>query len=242
MAQPPQQIVCPNCFTPVTVGSRFCPRCGNAIPPPVVWPTPSAPASTSRRNVALIVVAAVLIVLLVGGVAGYLFYQNNQQQILQTAKASEANAANQAPNQLQNTCFSNRTDSSSLYGQYPYYSGQITVYETIGVHNPTNFKIDATWTITLDYPRASWVLSNAQSFHLPPDGTAYPTFAFVVTGNQLDNTPSNADLSVYTITQDGSYTVTGTYATYNPTTHSTYDSTTNSGSGSSGSGSNLPKC
>src|SRR2546430_12720776 len=44
----------------------------------------------------------------------------SQQQILQAARNSESNAANQAVNQLQFACFSNRTDSSHLSGSRTY--------------------------------------------------------------------------------------------------------------------------
>ena len=173
-----------------------------------------------------------------------MLYQQGQQHALQAAKNSEANAANQAPNQLQFTCFSNRTDSSHLsYTQGYGYSGYTAVYETFGISNPTNFAIDATWTITIDYPSVGWVLSDSQTFHEDPNGgVGYPTFAFTVTGSQLNNRPSNANFTIFTVTVDGTYQVTGAYATYTPTTHSTYDSTTGSGNGTVGTGNGLPKC
>jgi len=240
---PPQQVSCPRCFTLVPIGTRYCPQCGNSIPPPAPWPTVPAPTPGPRRNTALIIVAVVLIAVLVLGIGAFLVYQSHQQQVLQAAKNSEANAANQAPNQLQFTCFSNRTDTSHLsYTGYSY-SGYITEYETFGISNPTNFAMDVTWTITLDYPSAGWVLRNSQSFHEAPNGgVAYPTFAFTVTGSQLNNTPSNANFTIFYVTLEGSYHVTGTYATYTPTTRSTYDSTTSSGNGSLGTGGDLPNC
>lgn len=241
---PPQQVACPNCFTLVPMGTHYCPQCGNAIPPPTAWPGIPAPAPAPKRNVALIVVAVVLIAVLVAGIGGYALYQQGQQHVLQDAKNSEANAANQAPTQLQFTCFSNRTDTSHLsYMQGYGYSGYTAVYETFGISNPTNFAIDATWTITINYPSVGWVLSDSQTFHAAPNGgVGYPTFAFTVTGSQLNNTPSNANFTNFTVTLDGTYQVTGAYATYTPTTHSTYDSTTSSGNGSLGTGSGLPKC
>jgi hypothetical protein len=189
-------------------------------------------------------VAVVLIAVLVAGVGGYVLYQQGQQHVLQAAKNSEANAANQAPNQLQFTCFSNRTDNSHLYGNAASgFSGYLTVYETFGISNPTNFPMDATWTITLNFPSASWTLVDSQTFHEAPNGgTAHPTFGFTITGSQLNSTPHNANFTIFTVTLDGTYQVTGTYANYTPATHSTYDSTTSTGNGSLGTGSGLPKC
>jgi len=244
MPAPPQQVSCPRCFTLVPIGTRYCPQCGNAIPPPAPWPTVPAPTPGPRRNTALIIVAVVLIAVLVLGIGGFLVYQREQQQILQAARNSEANAANQAVNQLQFACFSNRTDSSHLSGSRTYgFSGYLTVYETFGVSNPTNFGMDVTWSITLDYPSAGWVLSDSQTFHeSPKGGVAYPIFAFTLTGSQLNSTPSNANFTIFYVTLEGSYHVTGTYATYTPTTRSTYDSTTSSGNGSLGTGGDLPNC
>ena len=203
-----------------------------------------APAPEPKRNIALIVLAVVLIVVLVGGVAGYLIFQQGQQRILQDAKNSEATAADAAPNQLQITCFSNRTDGSHLtYSQGSGYGGYITVYETFGVSNPTRFAMDATWTITLDYPSVSWVLSSTQTFHEAANGgVAYPVFGFTVTGAQLNHKPANASLTIFTVTLDGTYHVWGIYATYDPTTHGTYDSSTGAGNGTIGTGGGLPKC
>ena|GEM_PF-6681376 len=241
---PPEHVACPNCYTLVPTGTRYCPQCGNAIPPPTTWPGIPAPAPAPRRNVALIVIAVVLVAILVVGVGGYVLYQQGQQRVLQDAKNTDANAANQAVNQLQFTCFSNRTDTSHLsYTQLYGFSGYTTVYETFGISNPTSFTIDATWTITIDYPSVGWVIINSQTFHEAPNGgVAYPVFAFMVTGSQLNNRPSSANYTIFTVTLDGIYQVTGTYATYTPTTHSTYDSTTSSGNGSLGTGSGLPKC
>ena len=244
MPAQPQQVACPNCYTLVPTGTRFCPQCGNAIPPPTTWLTVPTPAPAPKRNVALIIIAVVLIAVLIVGVGGYLLYQQGQQRILQDAKNSEANAANQSVNQLQFTCFSNRTDSSHLsYTQGYGYSGYATVYETFGISNPTNFAMDVTWTITIDYPSVGWVLSDSQTFHEAQNGgVAYPIFGFTVTGSQLNNRPSNANFTIFDVTLDGTYQVTGTYATYTPTTHSTYDSITSSGNGNLGSGNGLPKC
>jgi hypothetical protein len=192
----------------------------------------------------MVIVGIVLIAVLVLGVAAYLVYQQGQMQVLQTAKNNEANAANQAPNMLQFTCFSNSTDSSHLTYTPGYgYSGSITIDETFGISNPTSFAIQATWTITIDFPSAGWVLTDSQTFHDGPNGgVGYPTFAFTVTGNQLNNTPSNANFTTFTVTLDGAYQVTGNYATYTPTSHATYDSATNAGNGDLGANGNLPKC
>ncbi|HEX9197397.1 MAG TPA: hypothetical protein VF906_06335 [Candidatus Bathyarchaeia archaeon] len=243
MPAPPQQVSCPRCFTLVAIGTRYCPNCGNAIPPPAPWPTIPAPAPEPRRNTALIIIAVALIAVLVIGVGGFLVYQSEQQQVLQAAKNSEASAANQAPNQLQFTCFSTRNDTSYLSNTGYGFSGYLTEYETFGISNPTSFAMDVTWTITLDFPSAGWVLDNSQTFHETPNGgVAYPTFAFTITATQLNNTPSNANFTIFSVILEGSYRVTGTYATYTPTTRSTYDSTTSNGNGSLGTGNGLPAC
>lgn len=173
-----------------------------------------------------------------------MLYRQNQARILQDAKRSEATDANNAPYNLQVTCFSNRTDDTHLTysvtnGYYTYY-GYATVYEKFGVYNPTRFAMDVTWTITIDYPSAGWQLSDRQTFHESTNGTAYPEFSFTITGYQLTITPTHAN---FTVAIDGSYRVIGTYATYDPTTHETYDSATagNTGNGP-GSQNNLPKC
>ncbi|TMI39294.1 zinc ribbon domain-containing protein [Candidatus Bathyarchaeota archaeon] len=241
MPAQPEQVACLNCYTLVPMGTRYCPQCGNAIPPPT-WPAvPSVPPAP-RRNTALIVVAVVLIAVLILGIAGYALYLNHQQQVLQAAKNSEASAASNSVNQLTFTCFSNRTDSSNISGTRGSFSGYLIVYETFGISNPSSFVIDATWTIALDFPSAGWFLRNTQTFHMSPNGVAYPEFAFTITANQLNNTPTNANFTIFNVILDGSYQVTGTYATYTPTTHSTYDSTTSSGNGSLGTGSGLSKC
>lgn len=207
----------------------------------------SVPTPSSRRKTLLIVLGVVLIVLIVLGVGGYMLYQQNQARILQDAKNSEANAAKYAPYNLQTTCFSNRTDdthlSYSVTNGFKTYYGYATVYETLGFFNPTRFPIDATWTVTLDYPSARWVLTDVEGFHLASNGTAYPVFAFTVTAYTLNNTPANANFSIYHATIDGTYRVMGTYATYDASTHDTYDSTTGGNTGNGpGSQNNLPKC
>jgi hypothetical protein len=107
-----QQVTCPTCFTISPLGTQFCPQCGNTIPPPTWAPIP-ATAPPSKRPVKLIV-GIVLIVLLLVGIGGFVLYNNAQAQILQAAKTSDRNAANQSINQLQPTCLSVRTDSSTL--------------------------------------------------------------------------------------------------------------------------------
>ncbi len=236
-----QQATCPICFTTVALGTQFCPQCGSAIPPPTWAPIPAA-APPSKRPVKLIV-GIVLIALLLVGVGGFALYNNAQEQILQAAKASDRNAANQSINQLQPTCLSVRTDSSTLYGSPGSYSGYRTVYETLGINNPTKFAMDATWALTLKYPSVGWVLADTESFHLSASGTAHPIFSYRVSGSQLNNLPPNPNLTTFTVTLNGTYVVTGSYATYLLTQQSNYDSSTQSGNGFLASGStNLPSC
>ncbi len=102
--------------------------------------------------------------------------------------------------------------------------------------------MDATWSITIDFTGPSWVLATTQPFHLVATGTGYPTFAFRVTATELNNLTPTTDLKTFTVTVDSSYLVTGTYATYTLTQHSTYDSSSNTGTGTIGSSGSLPKC
>jgi hypothetical protein len=170
-------------------------------------------------------------------------YNNAQAQILQAAKTSDRNAANQSIDQLQPTCLSVRTDSSTLYGSPGSYSGYRTVYETLGISNPTRFPMDATWALTLNYPAVGWVLADTETFHLSANGTARPIFNYRVSGSQLNNLPPNPNLTTFKVTLDGTYVVTGTYATYLLTHQSNYDSSTMSGNGFLSSGtSNMPSC
>lgn len=224
---PQSQIPCSHCGTVVPMGTAYCPQCGFAIPPPTPLPTAPVPAAPPARNITRIIIAVVLVAVLAGGVGGYLLYQNNRQQL----RTNEANAANQAVNQFQFACFTNITDRSTLYGTSKPYRGYVTLYETFGIYNPSKLKINATWTINIDYPSAGWALSNSQSFYLAPLSSAKPTFAFVVTSTEINDTPPSANFAQFTVTLSGSYTITGAYGTYNPNSHSTYDSTTNSGTG-----------
>ncbi len=237
----PQQVACPTCHTMVAVGTAFCPQCGSPIPStvPSGWPiTPPAPAP--KRNVALIV-GIVLIAIIVIGLGGYAFYQNQQQLILQAAKNSERDSANQAVNQLQAKCFSSSVDYSHLSNVTGTPSGYLTISETFGIFNPTRFVMDATWTFTLDFLGPAWVLTASSPFHIPTNGTGYAELPFKVTAAQLINL-HGADLSRYTATLDGTYTAIGTYGTYNLTQHSTYDSGSNTGTGTLGASGSLPKC
>jgi hypothetical protein len=238
----PQQVACPTCSTIVAVGTAFCPQCGSPIPSavPPAWPG-IQPAPAPKRNVALIV-GIILIAIIVIGIGGYAFYQNQQQLVLQAAKSSEKDAANQSINQLQATCFSNRTDVSNLSYSNGVFYGYMTVYETFGISNPTRFAMSATWTLTFDFPGPSWVLTDTQTFHLVANGIGYPTFAFRLTGNQLTNLTNSTSLKTFTATVHGSYLVTGTYATYTVTQHSTYNSSSNTGTGTIGSSGSQPKC
>jgi hypothetical protein len=237
----PQQVACPTCNTLVAVGTAFCPQCGSTIPStvPPGWPViPSAPAP--KRNVALIV-GIVLIAVIVIGIAGFAFYQNQQQLVLQAAKNSEKDAANRSVNQLQAKCFSYSVDLSHITNLTGTPNGYMTISETFGIFNPTRFVMDATWTLTIDFPGPAWVLAASSAFHLSANGTGYPDLLFQVTAAQLSNL-HGASLSNFSVTLDGTYTATGIYSTYHLTQHSTYDSTSNTGTGTLGASGSLPKC
>ncbi len=175
--------------------------------------------------------------------AGYVVYRNNQQQILLAAKNTELNAANQAPDQLQITCLTVTSDNSHLSrSQYGVYSGYVTISEKFGVSNPTRFVMDVTWVLTIDFTAINLVTPSSTSFHLSANGQAGPIFPFVITGSNYNSLPPNPDFSKFIVTLDGTYAVKGTYGTYNPTQHLTYDSTANTGTGSLGSSGSLPQC
>src|SRR5712692_7636135 len=127
------QSVCPACFSSVPYGVPYCPQCGNAMPgayPPVVPPY-TTPPSPRKSRVGLMI-GIVLVAVIVIGLGGYFAFQNSQQ-ILQAAKDSDQTAANQGINQLQITCFTARTDNSTLHYYYGTgFSGYETSYETFG--------------------------------------------------------------------------------------------------------------
>ncbi len=241
----PQLFSCPHCSAPVTQGSSFCGNCGNPLPP--IGPT-FAPPSAPKRSRSGLIIGVVLIVLIVGGGVGYFLYWNNQQQqiVLQAAKSSEQSAANQLPNQITFTCLTVTTDNSHLtYSQYSGYSGYLTLSQTVGLSNPTNFAMDATWKFTYDYTSVGLTITSSSSFHMAAHGVAHPVFIFTVTGQQYNSMPANPDLSKYTGSLDATYQVVGTYSTYSVPQHVSFDSSTSGSSGGtvgSSSGSNLPRC
>ncbi len=191
--------------------------------------------------VALVLVA---IILLIGvGYEGWTVYHNYQQHVRLTAERSERDAANQAIKQLQLTCLTYAYDNSHLfYSQAFGYSGEVIIYETFGIANPTAFSMHSTWTLKIDFTAVRLSLSSSLLFDLRANGTAYPRFSFVISALQYDNLPSNPDLSRYNITFDSNYVVTGTYGAYTLSQHSSYNSTTSPSTVEAGTKGNLPKC
>ena len=241
----PTQVVCPTCLSTIPSGIPICPQCGAAMPPPA-YPSmpPSAPPKKSRTG--LMIAILLIVVIAVGALAyvGYVVVQNNQAQILQAAKATDQGEASNAPSQLVLTCLTVRNDNSTLrYYQGSGFSGYSTIIETVGVSNPTRFVIDVRWTLTLDFPHIGWDLSNSVPFHLSSNSVGHPTFNLQISAAQYNSLPAHPDTSGAFGTMDESYSVTGTYATYNFTHQSTYDSSTNTGTGAfASSGGNLPQC
>jgi len=226
----------------VSPGTAYCPNCGNAIPPS--WPPVSQPVVAPRKSRIGVITGLVLVALLVTGVGGYLVYNNAQQQVLFAAKNTEQTSANEAPSQIQFTCFAITPDGSHLtYDQYTHtYAGYALISEKFGLSNPTRFAMDASWTLTIDFTSLSLVLTSTEPFHLAPNGAAHPIFAFQVTGAQYNSLPSNPDFSKFTTTLAATYAITGTYSTYNLTQHSTYNSVTGTGTGTLASSANMTPC
>jgi len=235
---------CPRCSSIFSQGTLYCTNCGSPLPP-TSWPA-VAPAPVPSRSKTGLVIGIVLIVLILAGGVGYFLYWNNHQQqlILQAAKTTEQNAADQAPSQIQPTCVSVATDSSHLsYSQYGGFSGYATLSETFGLHNPTNFAIDATWSLTYDYTSVGLRVSSSDSFHINAQGTSHPVFVFTITGQQYNSIPQNPDFSKFTGTIDANYKVVGTYGTYTIPQHESFDNTSSGGgTGGTGSSSSLPSC
>lgn len=232
-----QLVTCPNCMVTVPYAS-FCSNCGASLPP--IWPPVIAAPPVPRRSRRLIIgiILAIILATSVAGVFGYTMYQNNQQSIQQAAKNSELLAANQAINQLSITCFSNRTDISTLIVTTNPPSGYVTLYEKFGVNNPSQYSMDATWTLTFNYPAASVILSSIQSFRLSAKSTSYPEFAFHITASDITSLHSIAGATPqFIVTLDGAYSVTGSYSTYHINQHQSYDSSTSSSAGGFGTGS-----
>ena len=190
----------------------------------------------SEKNLAL---AIVLIVLVLAGVLGFLFYnlaQSNGGIFQSAAAASDRSAASSAVDNLQPTCLSTSTDTSGL----PY---SATVYITYGLSNPSSYPMDSTWRLTIDYTGAGVVLTSSQTFHVPAHGVAYPRWQFTMTSGQISSYNSATNKN-YVVSIDLSFTVQGTYGTYDFNRHGSYDSATgtSSGTGSGGSSGTPPSC
>ncbi len=234
-----QQVTCPSCSMAVPYAS-FCSNCGASLPPigPPVIAAP--PAHRRSRRLILGIILAIILATSVAGVFGYTMYQNNQQSILQAAKNSELSAVNQAINQLSTTCTSPRFDTSTLVRTNPP-SGYMTLYLKVGVYNPSQYPMDVTWSITINYPSITVTISTTHSFHLDAKSTSYPEFPFQISATQVAAFGAFAGTSTgipqFTVTLDGAYSVTGTYSTYHINQHQTVDSSTSStGTGSTFAG------
>src|SRR6267378_6444038 len=118
-----------------------------------------------------------------------------------------------------------------------------TVYFTFGVSNPSRYPMDSTWRITIDYTAAGVVLTASETFHVAAQGVVYPRWQFTMTSGQVSSLGSASNQSL-TVSIDRSFTVHGTYGTYDFTRHDTYNSATgvSSGTGSTGSSGSLPAC
>ena len=190
----------------------------------------------SQRNLAI---AIVLIALAISGVGGFFIYNyvmSNRNAIQAVAAANEKSAASSAVDGITLTCTSFAVDSSN-----PGYGASFSF--TFGVSNPSKYPMDSTWTLRIDYTGAGVILSSSQTFPIAAQGVAYPKWHFTITQSQAQALASASDKS-FTGSFDRSYTVHGTYGTYDLTRHDTFDSSTGSstGTGSTGSSGSLQSC
>jgi len=239
---PSQFTTCPNCRQSVAFGLRFCPHCGSQLTtmPPVGYgpPVMSAPEVQHREDKRL-AIAIVLVALALFGVFGFLLYDMTQPggTIFQSAAAASDRAgASSAVDSLQATCSSTSYDYSGL----PY---SATFYFTYGFSNPSRYTMDSTWSLTINYPGASVVLTSLQTVHVPAQGVVYPRWQFTMTSGQISALNSSTNKNVI-VSIDVSFTVHGTYGIYDFNRHGTYDSATgvSSGTGSGGSSGSLSSC
>ena len=209
-------------------------------PPPMSYGPPimSMPEQKHRSEKRL-AIAIVLVVLALTGLGGFIFYNdvlNGNGGVLQAAAAAtDKSGASNAVDGLQITCTTTSTDTSGL----PY---SASVYLTFGLSNPSKYPMDSTWRITIDYA-AGVVLTTSETFHVAAQGVAYPRWQFTMTSGQISSLGSASNQS-FTVSIDRSFTVHGTYGTYDFTRHDTYNSATgvSSGTGSTGSSGSLPAC
>ena len=245
-AIPPQttssQTICPNCKQTVAYGVRFCPKCGSQLmtAPPMSYGPPimSMPEQKHHAEKRL-AIAIVLVALALFGVFGFLLYDMTQPggTIFQSAAAASDRAgASSAVDSLQATCSSTSYDYSGL----PY---SATFYFTYGFSNPSRYTMDSTWSLTINYPGASVVLTSLQTVHVPAQGVVYPRWQFTMTSGQISALNSSTNKNVI-VSIDVSFTVHGTYGIYDFNRHGTYDSATgvSSGTGSGGSSGSLSSC
>jgi len=209
------------------------------LPPVYVPPVLSTPVEVQHRSEKNLAQAIVLIVLVLSGVLGFLFYNLAQSNggILQTAAAaSDRSAASSAVDNIRATCISTSTDTSGL----PY---SATVYITYGLSNLSQYSMDSTWQLTIDYTGAGVVLASSTTFHLPANGVAYPRWQFTMTYSQISALGSATNRN-FVVSIDLLFTVHGNYGTYDFNRHASYDSTTNTSTGtvSSSGGGSLPSC
>lgn len=234
----PETVTCPSCNTNVPYAA-FCNNCGANLPPFFVPPAYGEIPHRRSRALVLGIILVIVLAASIAGVAGYVTYQNRQQSIEQAAHNSELLAANQAITQLTITCFSSRSDTSMLVNATTGLTGYMMFYEKFGVANPSTYSMDARWTLIFNYTPIAVQISSVQSFDLPSKGTAYPEFAFRITGSQVTAFHSaTSTVPQFTATLDGTYLVNGTYSTYHISQHQTYDSSTSTGTNAGGHGGN----
>jgi len=206
---------------------------------------PTIPHAKSRA----LVIGIILVIVLgasIAGVYGYMYYQNNQQQV---QHAAEQTAANSSPDQLSLTCTTVTTDTSTVNTLVNPPTGYATISAKFGVKNPTSYAIDAIWNLKIIYSTLSITIQASSSFHMAAKDTAYAVFPFRLDAQQLVTIGHAGSTVMPTFTMDASYSIVGTYSTYQATR--AYDSTSTTGSGNigsslgssaTGSGGTLPTC
>src|SRR5213593_133409 len=154
-------------------------------------PHPKVEPEKKHRSRKKLAMGIILAALAISGLAGYLVYDNAVQHV-----KDRTNAMSAAEN-LRVTCSSGTTATGTV---------------TIGVTNPSNYPMDATWNITIDFPGGSHATST-QSFHVEPNTVAYPKWTFripiiIIFGDDL-----------YTYSVNGSFKVQGNLGSYDFSRH-----------------------
>ena len=199
------------------------------------------------KSKTVLVVRLLLVGILAIGVAEFSLYPILRGFAVSVAKNSEVNAANRVVDELRLTCISTQRDDSNLQPisailgpQYAGWTGYVVVWETFGVYNPTNFVINATWSIRFYFQTVSGATGDYESFQLGANKGSVVAIRLFIPGDQIGD--RYGDWRNYSATLGAIYIAVGTYGSYELSQYSTYDSWRNIGNGILDSTASLPKC